>query len=343
MLLPNTGKRATVFAQTQADQCVDCAASYYQDTAGSTTCDFCGTAKQGATTCPTNCPDGTQGNPKAVGGCVDCPAGTYRSGDMPVCIACGLGSQVFAFNSTGFDVPIDSQSATGGQDCRPCEPGYFNDNSTVGVCTACDAGYYSPRGGQATCIACPLGQYQNQTAAPSCNKAAKGTYIAYTAAINNTVLCPVGYFGEIAGAVSLATGCKKCKPGGYSNTTGATFCQTCKTGYYQDKSAQTSCTQCPAGTINTAVGSATCAICAPGSFSAKGASTCSKCPVGTYQDRAKQSGCKPCPAGSYCSQAGLVAPQKCPIGTYNPRPNGSAQRLACLPCAKATTAGASKC
>jgi hypothetical protein len=81
------GSRASVFAQTVADQCVACNASFYQNTAGSTTCDFCGTAPQGATTCPTTCPDGTQGDPKAVGGCVDCPVGTYRSGDMPVCIA----------------------------------------------------------------------------------------------------------------------------------------------------------------------------------------------------------------------------------------------------------------
>ena len=84
-------------------------------------------------------------------------------------------------------------------------------------------------------------------------------------------------------------------------------------------------------------------MCSPGSFSSKGASTCSKCPVGTYQDRARQSGCKPCPAGSFCPQAGAVAATKCPAGTYNPRPNGSSQRLACLPCDKAEAASAATC
>jgi hypothetical protein len=111
----------------------------------------------------------------------------------------------------------------------------------------------------------------------------------------------------------------------------------------QDKSAQTLCRQCPAGSVNTAPGMDSCLICAPGSFSAKGSSQCTKCPAGTFQDRAKQSGCKACPAGAFCSQAGMVVPVKCPKGTYNARANGTSQRLSCLPCATATSPGATKC
>jgi hypothetical protein len=50
------------------------------------TCDACGTAPQGATTCPTTCADGEEGDPKSAFGCTPCAAGKYRSGDMPACI-----------------------------------------------------------------------------------------------------------------------------------------------------------------------------------------------------------------------------------------------------------------
>lgn len=259
------------------------------------------------------------------------------------CLQCGAGSEVWADDGTG-DKAINVLTTTGGQACKPCEPGSYNDYNTTGVCTVCDAGKYAPRGQMASCLCCPAGTYQDLTGANACKKAAKATFITGTCAVNNTASCKPGTFGEVAGMANEQTACKKCKPGTYSNATGSTSCEVCKTGFYQDKSAQTGCTQCPAGTINTATGSSTCAICAPGSFSARGASTCSKCPVGTFQDKAKQSGCKPCPAGSFCPQAGMTRATKCPIATYGPRPNGSSQRLACLPCAKNTgKTGQSKC
>jgi hypothetical protein len=80
------GTRGIVFGQSLSAQCVECKAGFYQDTAGSMVCDVCGTALQGAQTCPTSCPDGTEGNPKLTAGCTPCALGTYRSGDMPACI-----------------------------------------------------------------------------------------------------------------------------------------------------------------------------------------------------------------------------------------------------------------
>lgn len=81
----DSGSRGIVFGQTVAAQCVQCKEGFFQDTAGSVVCDSCASAPQGAKTCPTSCPDGTEGDPK-VAACTPCALGTYRSGDMPACI-----------------------------------------------------------------------------------------------------------------------------------------------------------------------------------------------------------------------------------------------------------------
>lgn len=339
------GTRGTVFGQKVSTSCVNCAAGYYQDTPGEMVCASCTASTDvAAKSCPTACKDGYVSTDPSTIACAACPKGDYRNGDMPICVTCPAGSQVLQVNSlTGVDTAIDVTTTDAGEDCKPCEPGFYNDKTTVGKCTACAAGTYSPRAGLATCLPCPAGSYQAATGQTSCKLAPKGKYISSTGSSTSGTDCPVGYFGEVAGGRTVDTACKKCKPGTVNNVAGSTTCTICKIGSYQDRSGQTTCTACPAGTVNTKPGSPTCNICAAGSFSQKGASVCSKCPVGTFQDKAKNSGCKPCPSGTFCSQEGTVAATKCPAGTYAPRPNGTSQRLACLPCAGSSKEGATTC
>ncbi len=80
------GTRGTVLGAIAASACVPCAKGFYQDTAGSTQCNTCGSAPVGATMCPTVCSDGYEGDPQSVTGCTLCPPGTWRSGDMPACV-----------------------------------------------------------------------------------------------------------------------------------------------------------------------------------------------------------------------------------------------------------------
>jgi hypothetical protein len=81
------GSRATVFGQKKSSGCLQCATGFAQSVPGSTKCDVCYTSTgTGTGVCPSNCPDGQEGNVKVKGSCRPCAVSFYRSGDMPACI-----------------------------------------------------------------------------------------------------------------------------------------------------------------------------------------------------------------------------------------------------------------
>ena len=59
---------------------------------------------------------------------------------------------------------------------RPCEPGFFSNETRASACQPCPAGSFSRERGSAECTRCPSGYYQDETGQPECKKCSSYYY-----------------------------------------------------------------------------------------------------------------------------------------------------------------------
>lgn len=178
--------------------------------------------------------------------------------------------------------------------------------------------------------------------------------------------CPLGYYGNVTGAVSIELGCKLCPPGYYCDhpATVTFYNNICPEGHYCPLGTKFSNQfPCSPGTFNndtmqTSLEVGCAGRCPRGKYCPRGSArgmvhvcpsgyycpggtpsaTFLPCPLGTYRP---QSGfysvdqCMECPAGHYCPSGNnthpTVAPLPCHPGTYNPL-NATGHEFNCLLC-----------
>ncbi|MGH0137990.1 UNVERIFIED_CONTAM: hypothetical protein FKN15_065321 [Acipenser sinensis] len=263
--LPGTFSR--VQGLVSESECLPCTEGFYCETAGLVTPS--GPCRQGYF-----CPPGQR-----VSTGFACPVGHYCPEGSPAPVICESGSYQ----------NLDKQAA-----CKPCEEGYYCDNSLGPVQ---DPSQYP----------CPQGHYCPQ-----------GTRFA------TQYGCPVGTFNPRM-RVQDVSGCLPCPPGKYCSAIGlAEPTGDCSAGFWCKQGAQTrvpsdglsgrTCSpghDCPSGQAGP---------CPVGHFCPRGTATPQPCPVGTFSNLTKQTsedGCIPCLPGHFCGSAGLTAPTgECWEGFY---------------------------
>jgi len=179
------------------------------------------------------------------GECWPCPKGTFSKPPTPGCGKCSPG---WCENVTF---------------CRPCEPGFHNDNLNSSFCAPCDDGWVAPSPRTAVCLSCRA---------------------AETSSTNHTrcVACMPGYYNPRSGGVCLA-----CDKGTYSERKSYN-CTSCPPGTYNGEMRQAQCTDCGAGRWSTDKGRQV---------------PCPGCPRGYYCPNARTILPLPCPADHYCPSA----------------------------------------
>ncbi|MGH0162299.1 UNVERIFIED_CONTAM: hypothetical protein FKN15_067495 [Acipenser sinensis] len=285
--LPGTFSR--VQGLVSESECLPCTEGFYCETAGLVTPS--GPCRQGYF-----CPPGQR-----VSTGFACPVGHYCPEGSPAPVICESGSYQ----------NLDKQAA-----CKPCEEGYYCDNSLGPVQ---DPSQYP----------CPQGHYCPQ-----------GTRFA------TQYGCPVGTFNPRM-RVQDVSGCLPCPPGKYCSAIGlAEPTGDCLAGFWCKQGAQT---RVPSDGLS----GGTCSPghdCPSGHFCPKTSAAPQPCPGGTYCAVEGQASCSPCVEGYYCpvnssSYAGTeCAPGHycptgtsslnqfpCPAGTYNPFSRGASVQD-CISC-----------
>ena len=250
-----------------------------------------------------------------------------------------------------FAVGADSEGR-GATDIDPCGPGLYK-AAGAGACTTAPAGQVTT-GGRADGYA--------STGIAAC---AAGTYKP-TAGVGLCIPAPAGSHVPTTGATAAAL----CRPGTFSATTGASACTPAEVGFFVPGPGATSQRSCPTATEAGATSCPTAAPVRPAPATTEESSDDlpeasapagdgDPCPVGTWSvtgtvPRGGQctpalpgafvaevgaTAEEPCPAGSYSAEFGAAACEPAPVGTYVPVA-GTADPL---PCASATTEGATSC
>ncbi|MEM9082615.1 MAG: hypothetical protein AAGB34_03385, partial [Planctomycetota bacterium] len=158
--------------------------------------------------------------------CDPCPATTFAPiAGLNRCLDCGSGSS----------------SEPGASQCFTCDPGFFSNPLTEGLCVPCPIGTYTPGGnGSFTCADCPLGTTSNpeRTACIACPA---GFVINQDTGACEP--CPASFFAPVAGL----TQCLDCGSGS-SSEPGSTACFTCDPGFFSNPLTNGLCEPCPANT-----------------------------------------------------------------------------------------------
>jgi hypothetical protein len=228
--------------------CSECAAGFFQPSAGQSMCTECD-----------SCPAGARqacGGP-AEGYCSDCIPGKYADVSTSSCVVCSSGKYQAGTNAASCEVcqAGDYQGSNGQSFCLPCQAGSITDTGSAAgatTCIACAAGEYSSDPGVASCIACAVGSVTNMGSEPG------------------------------------ASACTKCAVGTFSEASAMSACSECAAGFFQPSAGQSMCADCdscPAGARQACGGSAEgyCSDCIPGKYADTVASPCKACPTGRYQ------------------------------------------------------------
>ena len=181
--------------------------------------------------------------------CAKCPTGriTTSPNTLTTCVPCG---------------PGEYQDEVGQFKCKACTPGKWSNAMSLSVesgCHNCTAGKYSkPKGADSieACVDCPPGRkgdvtktgandakfctecnaakYSGESGRTSCNLVKSGYYRSGPTAV---AVCPAGKFGD---------GCQDCVQGQYRNGSDpiATSCRDCDAGYYTNDVGQATCFPC---------------------------------------------------------------------------------------------------
>ena len=139
------------------------------------------------------CPEGYYNDIENARECKKCPKGFYSdiSGSI-ICQKCPEGftsllnsSECFKICESGF-YPI-------GNECLPCEPGFYSEASSLN-CSSCIPGTFTNNEGMNKCIECFPGTFNNDYNQISCQQ------------------CPPNYYSDFPGSII----CKKCEDNNYS-------------------------------------------------------------------------------------------------------------------------------
>ena len=285
--------------------CVTCIDPSIADDPGDT-CDTCATnyeyndANTAGNYCQLKCPAGQTRDPSGNGGCLSCPANTWKSssGDASVCTSCPTNS--------GTNGVSGSQSKSA---CL-CQPG-FTGNGDINAnpyCTACSVNTYKTTTANSVCTTCPPNSDTNNVTSQTTSSAC---------------LCRPGFTGN--GDINANPYCTACSTNTHKTTTANTICTTCSDGStatsegsleclcsagYEDNSDGNSdsnpCLQCAIDTWKSTIGSGT-----------KGGIDCTPCAVGEGTDNAlgstSETACE-CRPGYFMSTESSC--QLCPINTF---------------------------
>jgi hypothetical protein len=232
--------------------------------------------------------------------------------------------------------------------CHPCTPGYFCENTGLSQVTAhcaegyycsgnasisapidgvtgdiCPRGYYCPLGSEEP-IPCPPGTFMNQLAAAECLACPAGFYCLNATINYNSNLCPEGYYCPIGTAFAEEFPCPNGTVGVLPGSDSLSDCLPCFSGSYCDRPGSDSPTTycpagfyCPSGTIDPIQ-------CEIGSYCPASSRNLVSCPGGQFCDQTQLS--EPsgvCMPGFYCSGGANqsnptdgVTGNICPMGAY---------------------------
>ena len=312
---------------TMASVCSDCPAGYFQNFLGQTVCQECKRAQYTSSPGMARCLFCNKGQfqPLAVATvCQNCLAGQFQAN--PLILYCQ--------NCT----PGAFQPDPGSGSCILCPPGWFSNVSSATACVSCYPGQFQPLQGGSVCNSCQPGWFSSSSGTGNCTACRPGGYQQIPGS-TSCLLCDRGTFLSSAGS-TRPDACLPCRPGWYSNLTGASVCLRCSPGLFSNASGSTSCTNCSSGGYQTGSAASTCSLCLAGMFSAlagrtstsvcvrcragqfssvMGSSSCFMCDFGTYQTGSGSSACRNCSAGSYGDAlgSGNSVCSLCVAGTYS--------------------------
>ena len=201
------------------------------------------------------CPDGYIGHQE--GGCVICPADSYRT-SLTTCQSCG-------------DLKTSSAGSNTVHDCKCVQ----NHEPVGNVCEHCPAGYVKPLVGNTACVECGMNTYELNEACEPCPP--NSTSSAASFSLQHCV-CTAGHFGD------NGTSCLPCQAGTFKPSTGSMPCMVCPTNtYYQGNPPYilNTCVGCPDNSTSVE-GSFTLdhCVCQPGFVRENNA--CRLCTAGSY-------------------------------------------------------------
>mmetsp|Transcript_42858 Transcript_42858/g.98287 ORF Transcript_42858/g.98287 Transcript_42858/m.98287 type:complete len:1326 (+) Transcript_42858:54-4031(+) len=207
------------------------------------------------------------------------------------------------------------QDANGSAVCEPCQPGEFRDKTTV-ACTPCSSGRFAEQEGSSECIPCaPATQAELISGSASCVECPAGGFCSGGTAESSPCLaghyceagsaeptpCPAGTYAANPGGADIDA-CIPCPVGYFGNKAGASGCEPCQRGWRNDLEGERSCTRCPFNTYQDLEGQSECMQCNTTFYTAYlGAATPSACQClpGTFMDKRSVT-CMPCIEGLSC-------------------------------------------
>ena len=266
---------------------------------------------------PLPCPNGTYGRPgeslPSLDLCEPCDPGSYcngvgRSNTSGLCSVgfyCPEGSTSSHDPSNECEAGYHCPEGSGAQ--RPCNDGFYQNETQQGSCKVCPPGFYCPPGiAVSSPFDCPSGHY--------CPNGTK---------LDTENPCPPGTFNSLTNRVTLDD-CLPCFPRYYCSNSGqvsGTGDGSCPAGWY-----------CPAGTAESDEN-----ICEPGHYCETGSANATACPSGTFRENpgnTDRNNCESCRPGKYClagSTGGAdCAPGFiCTGGSDVPEPNDPGKGFTC--------------
>ena len=251
---------------------------------------------------------------------------------------CRLYTQTFRESQISFGCLPGFGRPLGGGSCTQCAHGKYAGQKTKSECRPCHPRLGTLTLGSTQCVECPVGKFLDKTQSGRCASCAAGKYRdeamreqdkakqgAYEESCQD---CPVGTYGEDAGAVSEQN-CTRCAAGTYSNAFGnatSATCRACAMGTYAEAGSSV-CTDCPANrTTLLEQSSRSSCVCKRGFFKV-GDETCSACSAGKFNHEYNRTACQNCSAGTFQGGTNATACNACDLKRY--AGEGSA---ACTPC-----------
>jgi hypothetical protein len=349
-----------------------------------------GTYNDGTSVRPISCPQGrstrTKGSVSAAQcecmpgyydrgaqqACVECPANTYRSVNMPSgeCVPCADNETTFGRTAQSacacvagwmrfFGAERRCAPCAGDRFCRPCHAGQKECPSNAGAWVVpCMPGGTSPPG-SASLLNCTCARrgaarllrpgYTLDAIAKARTPTNVGLYCLepppHTVYDNATLTlrCMDGWTPTYAAGVSppLLQGCALCGRGRFSPSGAASHCRNCPLGTYMDRPDATGaspCTPCDLNQTTLVEGATSAEQCACPAGTRRNAQTqrCEGCALGQYATP-DRTGCLPCPAGS-TSRVGAANVSDCVCLPGTVRSDSPKMKQGCWPCPVGTFA-----
>jgi hypothetical protein len=205
--------------------------------------------------------------------------------------------------------------------CIKCPTGWGPREDKLRTCSQCETGMYSEHSlvsyTQAICVNCKAGNFQDEKGQDECKSCPPGKRTVMRATDVDGVL-KKDLQGQVKEGATSSMDCVfVCKPGEYLANILTNFeeCKTCPKGFFSEKFLATKCKRCDRGTYSDVDGADTeesCINCPAGKFSGEGNEQAAL----TGLDA-----CKSCDAGQYSPRrsiikADCVDSDSCRKGTY---------------------------